>query len=245
MAIDLDGHPWEIAHNSGWTVADDGAVTLAQAIRLGTAAGVRAAAPATARPGACGCPSGQRVPAPGGARSNEGAPCCHHGGMPMLTDDMKRVIREQTLGFVATVCPDGTPNLSPKGTTTVWDDDHLVFADLASPGTMGNLRQNPSVEINVVDPVTRTGYRFKGRAEIHTRGSVFDEVVDFSRIDRRLAPPRVRGVAIVTVEETAPLVSPAYDAGLSRREIVERSLRRFERTYGIRIVGQDGTDPGS
>ena len=52
--------------------------------------------------------------------------------MGVLTDDMKRVVREQRLGYIATVCPDGTPNLSPKATMKVWDDDHLVFADLAS-----------------------------------------------------------------------------------------------------------------
>jgi uncharacterized protein len=34
-----------------------------------------------------------------------------------LTEDMQRVVREQSLGFVATVRPDGTPALSPKGTT--------------------------------------------------------------------------------------------------------------------------------
>jgi len=45
---------------------------------------------------------------------------------------MKRVVEEQRLGFVATVCPDGTPNLSPKGTVSVWDDDHLVFANIRS-----------------------------------------------------------------------------------------------------------------
>src|SRR6266853_4809673 len=50
--------------------------------------------------------------------------------MGILTDDMKRIVREQRLGYIATVCPDGTPNLSPKGTTAVWDDDHLVFADI-------------------------------------------------------------------------------------------------------------------
>jgi uncharacterized protein len=27
--LDLDGHPWEIAHNPHWTVAEDGSVTLA------------------------------------------------------------------------------------------------------------------------------------------------------------------------------------------------------------------------
>jgi uncharacterized protein len=26
--IDLDGHPWEVAHNPGWTIGDDGSITL-------------------------------------------------------------------------------------------------------------------------------------------------------------------------------------------------------------------------
>ena len=90
--------------------------------------------------------------------------------MPILTDDMKRVVREQSLGFFATVCPNGTPNLSPKGTTSILDDDHIVFADLFSPGTIRNLRWNPAVELNVIDPITRTGYRFKGRGEVHADG---------------------------------------------------------------------------
>ena len=55
-----------------------------------------------------------------------------------LTEDMKRVVEEQRLGFAATVCPDGTPNLSPKGTTAVWDDDRLIFADIRSPRTVEN-----------------------------------------------------------------------------------------------------------
>lgn len=33
--------------------------------------------------------------------------------MPRLNDDMKRVVAEQQLGIIATVNPDGTPNLSP------------------------------------------------------------------------------------------------------------------------------------
>src|SRR5262245_6827803 len=78
---------------------------------------------------------------------------------------MRRVIAEQRLGFFATVCPDGTPNVSPKGTIAVWDDDHLVFLDLASPQTVENLRSNPAIEVNVVDQVVRKGYRFKGTAE--------------------------------------------------------------------------------
>ena len=47
---------------------------------------------------------------------------------------MKRVVREQRLGFYATVCEDGSPNLSPKGTTYVLDDDHLFFAGAGGRG---------------------------------------------------------------------------------------------------------------
>ena len=65
--------------------------------------------------------------------------------MGVITADMRRLVEEQQLGFVATVCPDGTPNLSPKGATAVLDDDHLVFADLRSPRTIANLRANPAV----------------------------------------------------------------------------------------------------
>src|SRR3978361_979614 len=94
---------------------------------------------------------------------------------------MRRGRQEQKLGFIATVCPDGTPNLSPKGTTLAWDDDHLVFADICSPNTIANLRQNPVLEINVVDTRMRKGYRFKGTATIHGEGPKFEELLDFYR----------------------------------------------------------------
>src|SRR5690242_5453341 len=131
--------------------------------------------------------------------------------MGLITDDMKRVVREQALGFVATVCPDGTPNLSPKGTTAVWDDDHLVFVDLCSPGTVANLRANPAIEINVVDPIVRTGYRFKGTGRVVTEGPELDEVADRYERERGLDRDRIRSVVLVRVATVAPLISPTYD----------------------------------
>ncbi|MBV8650996.1 MAG: pyridoxamine 5'-phosphate oxidase family protein, partial [Alphaproteobacteria bacterium] len=71
--------------------------------------------------------------------------------MGILTEDMKRVIAEQKLGFVATVSPDGTPNLSPKGTMLLLDDDHIIFGEIRSPQTLGNIRTNPAMEINLID----------------------------------------------------------------------------------------------
>ena len=136
--------------------------------------------------------------------------------MGVLTDDMKRVVRQQRLGFMATVCPDGSPNLSPKGTATVWDDDHLVFADLGSPVTIDNLGHNPAYEINVIDNFLRKGYRFKGTAEVVTSGDVFDEISEAyttgSRGIRRSGLP-AKGYVLMTVTRAAPLVSPGYTPG--------------------------------
>jgi uncharacterized protein len=141
--------------------------------------------------------------------------------MTTLTEDMKRVIREQRLGYVATVCPDGTPNLSPKGTTRVWDHDHLVFADIRSPGTIANLKQNPAIEINVVDWFTRKGYRFKGTASVIESGPLFDELVRlYEQPGLSDAPRRIRAIVLVKVQRALPLVSPAYD-----RDVTEEQVR--------------------
>ena len=91
--------------------------------------------------------------------------------MGILDDDMKRVVNEQSLAFVATVCP--------------------------------------------------------------------DEIIGFYERDRGLDPGRVHGVVLIEVLSAARLVSPSYDIGLNRAEIVDRSLRRLERVYNLRITEAD------
>jgi uncharacterized protein len=148
--------------------------------------------------------------------------------LTVLDDDMKRVVQAQRLGYVATVCPDGTPNLSPKGTTAVWDDHHLVFLDISSPRTVANIEAGAGVvEVNVVDPIRRKGYRFKGPAEVHREGTVFEDVVQQYETERGTDRRRINSVVLVTVERAAPLVSPAYADGSSEATIEQRSLDMY------------------
>jgi hypothetical protein len=145
-----------------------------------------------------------------------------------LTADMKRVVTEQRLAFVATVCPDGTPNLSPKGTIAVWDDEHLVFADIRSPGTIANLKKNPAVEINIVDPFARKGYRFKGTGEVIVDGERFEKIISFYRgrwtdTATSKAEARIRGFVLTKVAEALPLISPAYDDASSDEQSVRKN----------------------
>lgn len=157
--------------------------------------------------------------------------------MGRLTEDMKRIVEEQRLAFVATVDADGTPNLSPKGTIAVLDDDHLMFADLASPQTVENLQRNATVELNVVDPVTRTGYRFKGRGVVLGKGERFEQLVaSYAAGSHAVARPmeRIRHIVVVELERCLPLISPAYDSGATEAEISERWETYFTRLWAER-----------
>jgi predicted pyridoxine 5'-phosphate oxidase superfamily flavin-nucleotide-binding protein len=140
--------------------------------------------------------------------------------MGILTNDMKRIVREQRLGYIATVCPDGTPNLSPKGTTAVWDDDHLVFADIRSPQSVHNIEHNPSVEINVVDPLVRKGYRFKGRGFVHRLDEVFQRGCQMYR--EMGVTSEIRAMVLIRVDRALPLISPAYDRGETEEQVKAR-----------------------
>jgi hypothetical protein len=159
--------------------------------------------------------------------------------MGILTDEMQRVVLEQRLGFHATVGRDGTPNLSPKGTTTVYDDDHLVFADLRSPRTIANLEANPAIEVNVVDPMLRKGYRFKGTATIHRGDDVWDRALGLlGERGYQAYEDRVRAIVLIRVERAEEVTSPVYDLPDTREADVLASYEEhYRRLLEARRIG--------
>jgi len=139
---------------------------------------------------------------------------------------------------VATVCSNGTPNLSPKGTTAIWDDDHLIFANIRSPGTLANLR-HASVEVNVVDPFARKGYRFKGVASILESGLGYDEATTFYK-QRGYQVGVFREIVNVRVQNAQPVDSPAYDLGLTEDDVRARWERYYESLRAGKLISPIG-----
>jgi uncharacterized protein len=146
----------------------------------------------------------------------------------VIDEDMRRIVNEQRLGYVASVGTDGTPNLSPKGTTAVWDDTHLVFAHLHSYGTVANIEGgNDAVEVNVIDPILRKGYRFKGRASVHQEGPDYEAGLAFYHERSGLEAHRIKAIVLIEIDRVAPVLSPAYDDGSSEQAVEERSLNLY------------------
>ncbi len=146
----------------------------------------------------------------------------------MLTDEMRRLIEEQRLGFVATANPDGSPNLSPKATFVAVDSHTIGFAEIRSPRTLANVQRDGRVEVNFVDPFARRGFRFRGAARFVMRGEAeFDRLYPtWHAIWGDELGAVFNGFVLITVESAKPLTSPAYDLGADERALRDEWLAK-------------------
>jgi hypothetical protein len=150
----------------------------------------------------------------------------------MLTDVIKRIIKENTIGMVATVTPDGAPAVSPKATMVILDDSHIAFSDIRSPQTARNIKANPAVELNFIDVFRRQACRVKGTAVYHAKGED-----GFNALSHHFTPwdylaDRIRGYVVVEVTKAQHILSPAYDAGADEEALKAEWLEKYTALMG-------------
>ena len=92
-----------------------------------------------------------------------------------MSADVKKSLAECGPALIATASKSGRPNVSPKGSVKVIDDEHVVFADVRSPRTISNLEENPYISIICLKMPERKGCRIWGKAEIINSGELFDQ----------------------------------------------------------------------
>jgi len=144
----------------------------------------------------------------------------------VITKEIKDFLDLQKLGYVATVNPDGSPNLSPKGTIIGWTDKTLAFADIRSPDTVNNLKTNPRVEINVIDPLSRKGYLFRGEAKLLHEGTLFEEILNHYRLNGVKSP--INSIVLTYISDVSEVISPLYDMGISEEDIKSKWKKHFQ-----------------
>ncbi|MCP3986263.1 MAG: pyridoxamine 5'-phosphate oxidase family protein [bacterium] len=124
--------------------------------------------------------------------------------MGIIEDAHKALIEEVGLCYVATASSDGEPNVSPKGSIMVIDDDHLAFAEIMSPGSRANLEQNARVAIYVCKPEIFQGFQFKGSVELTQDGPIYDRLAAAIK-EKGLKLPPIKNAVKIKVEEVRGL----------------------------------------
>ncbi len=89
--------------------------------------------------------------------------------MAILTAEMKEMVATQQC-FIATVGKDGMPDVAPKRSTRVFDDETLVFTEGTGGTTWRNIQAGSVVAVGVVNRDILDGYPVIGEPEIVTSG---------------------------------------------------------------------------
>jgi len=119
--------------------------------------------------------------------------------MTKLTDEAKKAIEEIRPSLVATSSRIGKPNVSAKGSFRVLNDEHVVFADIASPRTVANIRENAQVAVICLDAAARKGCRIWGKGSVLNSGELFDQLTA-EYAEKNMQVKNVVKVAVVEVE---------------------------------------------
>jgi hypothetical protein len=122
--------------------------------------------------------------------------------------------------LVGTVLPSGFAQVSPRGSTMVFDDEHIALWERGKGSTNENLRDRTKVTVFLRKPALRESgllpkggiARFYGIAAIHRSGPAYEEVWQRLVQPEKDRDPDKKGYAVlIKVERAEDLDGKALD----------------------------------
>lgn len=158
----------------------------------------------------------------------------------MLSPEVRRSAARSVLCWLATVDDQGQPNVSPKEIFDVFDSEHLVVANIASPRSVRNIEAQPLVCVSFIDVFVQKGFKVLGAARNVSRQHT--EFAAWSAPLVAKAGPRfpLHSVMVVRATSVEAIVAPSYR--LYPQETSEASqVASALRAYGVE-PGRNGVN---
>ncbi len=118
-----------------------------------------------------------------------------------LTEEMSTAIDKALMDrlpvTVATSSAEGMPDIVFKGSTMVFDKEHLAFWERSLGQTLRNMEANPQICLLYRNPEARVAWKFFGTVELHREGPVRQQVMDRTVEFELSRDPERKGVAAV------------------------------------------------
>lgn len=149
----------------------------------------------------------------------------------LFNEEIKAMLERSVLCWMATCSLDLEPNVSPKEIFTLYGDKDILVANIASPRTMRNLRENPNVSLSFIDILVQKGFQIKGVGEIVEKGDPeFEELAKpLKYLAGALFP--FRSLFKITAKSSRPIVAPRYILFPETTE--EEQIDRSKIQYGL------------
>ena len=127
-----------------------------------------------------------------------------------LTEEIKEYIDRSVLCWLATVSAENMPNVSPKEIFNHYGANKIIIANIASPQTVKNIKQNPNVCVSFIDVLVQKGFQVKGKARIiGKRDSSF---IEMEKMLTKMTGGNFPFATIteITMEQVKPIIAPKY-----------------------------------
>ena len=128
----------------------------------------------------------------------------------ILSHKIKKSIDSSVLCWLATVSKTGMPNVSPKEIFKYYGEDQVIIANIASPQSVRNIKQNEQVCLSFIDILVQKGFQLKGEAVIVTNQ---DE--DFPKMEAVLLEMTegkfpFKTITAIRINKVKPIIAPRY-----------------------------------
>lgn len=125
--------------------------------------------------------------------------------------NLEKQFEKFVLCWLATVSKEGVPNVSPKELFICPSANEIWIANIASPQSVRNIRENPRVCVSGIDIWTQKGWQAKGTATLVLPSATMAFENLSSRFeDKNQARFKIKQIIKISVEQTKQILAPSY-----------------------------------
>jgi hypothetical protein len=121
------------------------------------------------------------------------------GAENRMSAELKEIITNN-ISYFATSSPEGKPNVVQMGLVKAISDTELLLVDSFLNKTRKNLKANPQIALGVMDMQRLRSYQIKGRAEIVTKGDMFNKAFEIMQEKAKIRGNRLGEMKIESPE---------------------------------------------
>ncbi|QKX06623.1 pyridoxamine 5'-phosphate oxidase family protein [Aquimarina sp. TRL1] len=128
----------------------------------------------------------------------------------MITTAIKESIEKSVLCWLATASKENIPNVSPKEAFTHYNDDSIIIANIASPQSMQNIKENARVCVSFIDVFVQKGFQIKGTARLI---DITDEEFNMAKVpllEMTKGKFPFTSITLIKVEKVKKIIAPSY-----------------------------------
>ncbi|MEM6629558.1 MAG: pyridoxamine 5'-phosphate oxidase family protein, partial [Bacteroidota bacterium] len=120
---------------------------------------------------------------------------------------------------------------SPKEIFTYSLPDSILVANVASPQTVKNIRENPQVCISFIDILVQKGYQLKGEAQILIRKQPDFVQFELPLLELTEGKFPFASITLIQIESAKKILAPRYHLYPETTE--EEQIHRAKQSYGF------------